>query len=264
MSVRKATAMGGLLLFAFVMSACFHSPAEITDDQIEQWRAQGHEMVSAATSMDFVPDSAVNMAGGTSNMMWIEIHFATFADLKDSAQAVGDFEAVIEAESEVTVETQLVNMGAQKFEDDVALRLADGVPGLEGAYVESAVWPHAHDEVPALEATAYVYVTSEDVVDPTWLDLVADITQEAVTEGGGGSITSIVVLPAHVWELGPEGAHIERSRHWVWDLPGIKDAAAGSDCVRTDSWAYDIKQPWAAVFPASEPGGACASAGADD
>ncbi len=257
MHVRRVSVVAAMLMLVLGLTGCARSAPEITYEQVEAWMAMGQEMVPSATAITVETDQAVNMVGGGSNSVWIEVSFANFADLKDNAKAVDDFEAAIEEQSGAWVETQLVNAGAEEFDEVVAALLVDKVPGAEGAFVESEVWTHTEDGVAQLEVDAFVYVSDEDVVDPAWLDAVSDNAQQAITDEGGGSIKRITVLPARVLELGPEGAHIEQSRLWVWDLPGVKDVAAGNDCVRTSSWAYDVSHPWAAVSPASEPRGAC-------
>ena len=251
-------------LLAVGLTGCIQSHSPLTSEQVELWREMGEQMIPAATDVHIEAGSMQGMFGGGSNFMQVEATFASLSDLKDNMGMVDDFGAVLEEESGALVDTAVINAGAGAFGEEVGTRLRDEVPGVDGAIVETNAWFDTNSGVPQLTATAYVYVTDEDVVDPAWLDAVVDTTQQAVDEEGGGSVSGVHIYPAEILESGSAGSHLGRYRFEVWALPGIRGVVENVYCVRTDSWAYDVSKRSASVYPASEPGGACAAATEED
>lgn len=264
MHARTVVVVAVMVSLAFGLTGCMRPAPELTSEQVEAWQVKGEEMIPAATDVSIVTGHMQGMFGGGSNTMEVKVTFASFADLKDNVGAVNDLGAFLEEESGAFVDTSVINAGAGAFGEEVGNRLLDEVPGVEGALVDTEVWSYSDDGVPELWATAYVYVTDEEVVDPAWLDAVVDTTQQALDEEGGGSLVSINIFPAEIYERGPEGRTVGRYRFEVWALPGIRDVAESADCLRTGSWAYDITKRSATVYPVSEPGGACAPATGTD
>lgn len=264
MHARTVLVVAALLSLAFGLTGCMRPAPELTSEQVEAWQVMGEEMIPAATGVSIVTGHMQGMFGGGSNTMEVEVTFASFADLKDNVGTVADFGAFLEEDSGALVSTRTVDAGAKAFGEEAASRLRGEVAGVEAAIVDTEVWSYSDDGVPELWATAYVYVTDEEVVDPALLDAVSDTTQQAVDQAGGGSVVSINIFAAETYERAPEGRTAGQYRFEVWALPGIKDVAESTDCLRTDTWAYDITKRSATVYPASEPGGACAADAGDE
>ena len=257
MRLRRLSGVAVVLSVALLMAGCSRSAPPITDEQVEAWHALGEEMIPLATEVK-VEASEVTTMGGNSNWVDIEVSFADFDDLEDSDPAVEDFEvAVREQVPRAAVATRVLYAGAEALEVEVAARLLENLPGLTSAYASSRFVNYLAEEDPALWVTPYVYLTGPEVIDPAWLDDIANHTQY-VASRAGGQIDSIVILPADVAELDLGEPEVEQALISVQNLPAFAGSGAESGCVRTDAWVYDVSNDWVIVHPASEPDGACA------
>ena len=257
MRVRGLAAAASLLALALVMTGCTKSAPKITDAQVEEWRALAAQTIPAATSIDIRADQVTTMAGN-SNIVYITVMFADFTDLKADYQAVTDLDATVnEQVPRAAVSTTIVNDGIDALKAEVVALLLDGVPGLAGAKAGSNGAYGPGGDAPTLSVTVYVYVTDPAVIDPKWLDEVSTITQQVASDAGG-RIYSIAILPDEAMDLQLSDADIEKALIPVAGLQAIKGAGVDNGCVRTDSWAYDVSNAWAVVYPANGPEGACA------
>lgn len=257
MRSKAISIVAAVVSLALVVTGCGRSAPEITDEQVEAWRALVDEMIPAATMIEVETAQATTMAGN-SNQVFITVSFANFADLKGSYEVVAEVEAAVKEQApRAEVSVSIINQGAAAFEKEVASRLLENVPGLEHVYARSQALSYPATEPLTLRLTPYLYLTDTEVIDPLWLDNVADHAQEVALDAGG-RITSLIVLPSAAWELSRDPLELEDVMIPVQDLSAFEGSDADSGCVRTDSWAYDVTNDWVIVHPASEPDGACA------
>jgi hypothetical protein len=256
MRVRRFAAGVAVLALALAMTGCTRNAPEITDAQVEEWRDLATESIPLATDITIEADKEATMAGSV-NLVFVTVHFASFADLKASVQAVSDVEATIDESSGAAVSSTLVNDGNAKFTAEVDARLMEGVPGLAGSKVFTRDSYTLQSGTVDLTVAAYVYVADPGVVDPAWLDTVATIT-DRVASDAGGQIDSIVILPEDAFNLHISDAEIDAALIPVAGLPGMKGAGVDNGCLRTDTWAYDLTYSFAIVYPAGAREGACA------
>ena len=256
MRVRRVTVAAAVLALAVAMTGCTKSAPEITDAQVQEWRDLAAETIPSATNVAISAGQNATMTA-LSNYVTITVNFANFADLKSSGQAVADFDATVrEQAGKADVTTSLVNGGADALEAEVVARVLERVPGIENVQA-SAYGVYSPSTIPpSMSLYVYVYVTDPPAIDPQWLDDVSSATQQVASDAGG-QIRGIAVLPADAAELDLSGPELDSAMIPIGDLQAFKDFGVDNGCVRTDSWAYDVSNPWAIVYPANEPGGAC-------
>jgi len=239
-----------------VISGCGGSAPAITDEQVATWEKLAAATIPAATDVSIRADRGTTMVGSV-NLVVIDVHFANFADLKVSEQAVLDLQDAVETDAPgANLDVSAINAGAAVHEEALGAQLVADVPGVVKATVIEG--DYYLEKPPALTmwVNLHVYVDDPSVVTPTWLDQVAGDLQAGV-DNVGGTISGISILPASAADLKFSDPDFFENLIYVKELKTFKDFGVHHDCVRTDSWAYDVSKHSIDVYPADQPGGSC-------
>jgi len=240
-----------------VMSGCGGSAPEITDEQVATWEKLAATTIPAATDVSIRADRHADIFGGGSNAVSIDLEFANFANMKANEQAILDLEGAVETEAPgASIMTRVTNAGADAHEAELAAQLVRDVPGVTSAKVIEGDYSFGRSPGLLMGGNLHVYVEDRSVLSPGWLDQVAGILQAGLA-GVDGEIGHISILPASAVDLVfPDPAFTEALIR-VDELETFKDFGVHHDCVRTDSWAYDVRSWSIDVYPADQPGGSC-------
>lgn len=251
--VAGAAVIAALVL---VMSGCGGSAPEITDAQVATWEKLAAATIPAATDVSIRADRGTTMVGSV-NLVDIEIHFANFADLKASETAIIDLEGAVETEAPgASIMTRVTNAGADAHEEALGAQLVRDVPGVTSAKVIEGDYSVGRSPGLLMGGNLHVYVEDRSVLSPGWLDQVAGILQAGLA-GVDGEIGHISILPASAVDLKFSDPDFFENLIYVKELKTFKDFGVHHDCVRTDSWAYDVSKHSIDVYPADQPGGSC-------
>ena len=240
-----------------VMSGCGDSAPEITDAQVATWEKLAATTIPAATDVSIRADHRVNMFGGGSNLVSIDLEFAGFSDMKASEQAILDLADAVETDAPgANLEVSGVNAGADAHEEALGAQLVADVPGVVKATAIEG--DYYLEKPPALRmwVNLNIYVDDPSVLTPSWLDQVAGDLQAGVDDVGG-TIGGIWILPASAADLKYGDPGFSDSLIDVKELDAFVNFGVHHDCVRTDSWAYDVSRYAIDVYPADQPGGSC-------
>lgn len=258
MRVRSIAAAAAILALALVVTGCTKSAPDITDAQVEEWRTLAAETIPAATEISIEAGQVTTMAGG-SNTVDISVGFASFADMKASDQALVDlWDTVDDQVPDAALYMTAVSADAEAHAAIVSARLVDAVDGLTGATVLEDRYYFGEEGRTPTSVLVLLYVGDPSVIDPPWLDRVADIVQPELS-GVDGRFEGIWILPGDDITRSFDAPDFESSLVQVGDLAAIKASSDDKGCVRNDAWAHDVSGSHVVPYSTGESrGGACA------